>query len=213
MATLNYWFNNITGFGTELTNELQTAFINLGVTSTTRRSSIVTTIRRLLEYEYGNIELRFKNNENQQFIYYIRDSLSTLNSSPFLKDSSIAFNGTTDNHSKTGTESDVGSFDNDPTTNDEYRSYPFDTTATDVQSKTRSIVNGAESGETSNTKTYNTTDTITRKNEDIENVYEISFSSVKWIRTCIENILRPIRTNMTLCNPLTDDATLLELEY
>lgn len=130
----------------------------------------------------------------------------------FLKDNNYKF-GHKETLTKTGTESDAGSFDNDPTTNDEFRSYPFDTTASDVQSKTRSIVNGAESGETSNVKTYNTTDIHSFDDESIELNKEIVDLIYEFCFKLVKRIVDHIRTSFTIFDPLSDDSTLLELEY
>lgn len=145
-------------------------------------------------------------------ISYISETLRATITPDYIVNANFKFKRT-ETITKTGTESDAGSFDNDPTTNDEFRSYPFDTTASDVQSKTRSIVNGAESGESSNVKTYDTEDMHEIIDADYETLSKYEELVNDFLEKYLQRAVNLFRVDKTLCNPLNDESTLLELEY
>ena len=175
-------------------------------------STISANIINIIKYKFGNVDTRYKINEITGYSSILSRQIVNTIFPDFMMSTNFTM-GKMETISKTGTESDAGSFDNDPTTNDEYRSYPFDTTATDVQSKTRSIVNGAESGTNSNTKTYNTTDSKQMQEQSYEIEKQYSNIVYEYTENFVREVIQLLRTNQTYCDPLTDDATLLELEF
>ena len=175
-------------------------------------STISANIINIIKYKFGNVDTRYKINEITGYSSILSRQIVNTIFPDFMMSTNFTM-GKKETISKTGTESDAGSFDNDPTTNDEYRSYPFDTTATDVQSKTRSIVNGAESGTNSNTKTYNTTDTHSLDDLSIEMKEKTLTSIHDFLFKFCKKFYDLIRSSYTLSDPLSDDATLLELEF
>jgi len=210
MAKVKEFFE-IQDFERTFQSNLRSAFIVKGVTSSNADYFSVLSLK-MLQYKYKNVDTIYNTTQSSSFTYSFSDSLKSIMFPSFMLSSSFKF-GSSEIITKTGTESDAGSFDNDPTTNDEFRSYPFDTTANDVESKTRSIVNGAESGETSNVKTYNTTDTHTREDNNLENESSYQVIVENFLNYFIKFSLSMIRTSVTLCDPISDDSTLFELEY
>ena len=210
MATYNEMLAYTPTLQSQLNTQMLSAFLERGITSSIR-IGLTSTIIAITSNRYGNIDTIFPK-ESTTIVQRYTQIIQSIVIPDFLKQVNFA-PGQKDVKSKTGTESDAGSFDNDPTTDDEFRSYPFDTTASDVQSKTRSIVNGAESGTTSNTKTYNTTDTFTNNDNSPETQSKLESLVFDFAFEFVRRIYDTIRTSFTLCNPLSDDSTLLEIEF
>lgn len=195
----------------QLVATLNNTLVAKGVQST-NATNISTLISYVLKNKYGNVRTKFATSEFSVVTQIISKTLSSYILPNYMTDTTFDF-GASEVITKTGTESDAGSFNNDPTIDDEYRSYPIDTTANDVQSKTRSIVNGAESGANSNVKTYNTTDSHKSTSFDYDNEMKYESLIKDFCESFVKYVLNFIRVDMTLCDPLSDDSTLLELEF